>query len=79
MAEVALPGVPIPGAGGGLVLRRAFPADELLRDEAAGVLGPHEFVDRIAVQIRGVRTGAAFQVVRKSRRAYERPLAERAF
>lgn len=77
VTEVALPGRSVPGLARGFVFRRAVPADQLLRDDAVRVLGPHELVHHVAVQGRGLRTGAALQVVREPRGADEGPLAER--
>lgn len=77
VAEVALVGAAVPRHAGGLVRRgRPVPADELLGDEAAGILGPHRLVDPVAVQGRGARAAAALEVVREARSRRVAALAE---
>lgn len=78
MTEVAFPTVTVPGAISSLIFRRATPADELLGYDAILILKAHELVERIAIDIRGVRAGSRLQVVRQSRRAHEVSFTERA-
>ena len=77
MTEIAFPGVAVPSSISSLVFRRATPADELLRYDTILILKAHEFIKRIAIDIRAMRTGPRLQVMRKPRRAHEVSLTER--
>lgn len=78
MAEIALVGarVGVPGPGGCLKRVRARPADQVLGDEARGILLPDEAVDGIAVDALGVGARAALDVVHEARGGGEAALAE---
>lgn len=76
MTEVALVRATVPRHGRCLVRRRTVPADELLRDEARGILLPHDLVHLVAVQERGARAAAALEVMGEARSRSEAILAE---
>ena len=78
MAEVALIRLPVPGTIGGLVCSRASPSDQLLRDEAVGILRADELVHLVPVEVFRVRAGTGLNVVSYPRGGGEAALAEQA-
>lgn len=79
MAKVALPGGAIPGLLRDSVgVRVARPSDELLGDDALGVLGADKAVDLIAGHVIGGRAGARLEMVNHACGGGVHILAERA-
>lgn len=78
VAEVALvgSGVGVPSPGSSLERVGAGPADELLGDEAGGVLLADEAVDGIAVEVLGLGAGALLDVVDQTGGGGEAAFAE---
>lgn len=78
VAEVALVGcgVGVPSPGSGLERVGAGPADELLGDEAGGVLLADEAVNGIAVEVLGLGAGAVLNVVDEAGGGGEAAFAE---
>lgn len=71
MTEIALIGVAVPRPLRGLIRRRSsrlgasIPPDQLLGQHAVGVPGPHELVQRLAVDVGRPRAAAALEMVRE--------------
>lgn len=78
MAKIALVKVSIPCLLASFVDGRPRPAKELLRYQASRILGPHNSVHRVAVEVPCLGTGTALVMSSDSRRRGEGLPAQRA-